>query len=58
MKKYIGMNHILSSMRKAVDTYNMIDNGDKIAIALSRRKRFYYNAYCFKAFTNILSKAF
>ena len=36
MKKYIGVNHILTYMRKAIDTYNMIDEGDKIAVALSR----------------------
>ena len=36
MKKYIGIQHILSHMRKAIDTYNMIDEGDKIVVALSR----------------------
>ena len=36
MKKYIGVQNILSHMRKAIDTYNMIDEGDKIVVALSR----------------------
>ncbi len=36
MKKYLGIQHILSNMRKAIDIYNMIDDGDKIAVALSR----------------------
>lgn len=32
------MKHILSSMRKAIDDYNMIEDGDKIAVALSGGK--------------------
>lgn len=32
------MNHILSYMRRAVEDYNMIDEGDKIAVALSGGK--------------------
>ena len=35
MKKYLGVQPILSCVRKAIDTYNMIDEGDKIAVALS-----------------------
>ena len=29
------MQHILSKMRKAIEDYNMIDEGDKIAVCLS-----------------------
>ena len=32
------MQHILSKMRKAIDEYNMIEDGDKIAVALSGGK--------------------
>ena len=32
------MKHILSYMRRAIDDYNMIDDGDKIAVALSGGK--------------------
>lgn len=32
------MKHILSSMRKAIEDYNMIEDGDKIAVALSGGK--------------------
>lgn len=38
MKKYNDMQHMLTYVRKAVDTFNMIDNGDKIAVALSGGK--------------------
>lgn len=58
MKKYLGLQHILSNIRKAIDTYNMIDEGDKVAVALSRWKRFNNNVSWFKAFTNFLSKTF
>ena len=33
-----NMQRILSYIRKAVDDYNMIDNGDKIAVGLSGGK--------------------
>lgn len=36
MLKFEGLQPILSHIRKAVDTYNMIDENDKIAIAVSR----------------------
>lgn len=32
------MQHILSKMRKAIEDYNMIDEGDKIAVCLSGGK--------------------
>ena len=32
------MQKILGYMRKAIDEYNMIENGDKIAVALSGGK--------------------
>lgn len=32
------MKHILSYMRKAIEDYNMIEDGDKIAVALSGGK--------------------
>ena len=32
------MKHILSYMRRAVEDYNMIEEGDKIAVALSGGK--------------------
>ena len=32
------MQHILSKMRKAIEEYNMIENGDKIAVCLSGGK--------------------
>ena len=32
------MKHILSYMRRAVEDYNMIEDGDKIAVALSGGK--------------------
>ena len=57
MEKYIGIQHILSNMRKAIDTYNMNDEGDKIAVALSRWKRFYYYANWIKTFADFLSES-
>ena len=38
MKKLLGMQPILGHIRKAVDTYGMIEDGDKIAVALSGGK--------------------
>lgn len=35
------MQKILGSMRKAIEEFHMIDDGDKIAVALSGGERFY-----------------
>ena len=49
------MKHILSYMRKAIEDYNMIEDGDKIAVALWWQG-FYYYAYSFKESSDFLSK--
>ena len=56
MIKFEGIQPILSQMRRAIDTYEMIEENDKIAVALSRWERFYYHINRIKAFTNFLSK--
>lgn len=50
------MQRMLSYIRKAVDDYNMIENGDKIAVRFIWRERFHYIAYGLKSFTKILRK--
>ena len=49
------MQKILSKMRKAVEDYNMIEEGDKIAVALSGGKDSVTLLYALKNLTNILS---
>ena len=39
------MQRIVSHIRKAIEDYNMIEEGDKIAVGLSGRKRFYHFTY-------------
>lgn len=39
------MQRMLSYIRKAVDDYNMINDGDKIAVRFIRRERFYNLTY-------------
>ena len=39
------MQRMLSYIRKAVDDYNMIEDGDKIAVGLSGRKRLNNSSY-------------
>lgn len=56
MIKFEGIQPILSQMRRAIDTYEMIEENDKIAVALSRWKRFNYHINWIKTFTNFLSK--
>lgn len=48
------MQRILSYIRKAVDDYNMIENGDKIAVRFIWWKRFYNFINGIKSFTKIL----
>ena len=50
------MQKILSKMRKAIEDYNMINEGDKIAVALSGGKDSIALLYALKKFTAILSK--
>jgi hypothetical protein len=45
-------------MRKAIENYNMIENGDKIAVRTIWRKRFYNVTYGFKRNAKILSQKF
>ena len=65
------LQQLLSYTRKAVDDYQMIEEGDKIAIGVSGGKdsltllyalkglqRFYNLVKWIKSFTKILSKAF
>ena len=49
------MQKILSYMRKAIEDYNMIKNGDKIAVRIIWRKRFYNLTYGPKSNAKILS---
>lgn len=39
------MQRMLSYIRKAVDDYNMIEDGDKIAVRTFWWQRFYYPSY-------------
>lgn len=48
------MQRILSYIRKAVDDYNMIEDGDKIAVRAFWRKRFNHFTYGTKKFAKIL----
>lgn len=41
------MQKILSYMRKAIEDYHMIEDGDKIAVRTIWRQRFHYHAYGF-----------
>lgn len=56
MIKFEGIQPILSQMRRAIDTYEMIEENDKIAVALSRWKRFNYHFNRLKTSANFLSK--
>lgn len=49
------MKHILSYMRRAIEDYDMIEDGDKIAVALSG-KGFYYFVKWAKKLTVLLSQ--
>lgn len=42
-------------MRKAIEDYKMIQDGDKIAVRIIWRKGFYLSFNGFKKFTNFLS---
>ena len=52
------MQQILSKMRKAIEEYNMIDDGDKIAVCLSGGKDSITMLYAFKALQRFYPKKF
>ena len=52
------MQHILSKMRKAIEDYNMIDEGDKIAVGLSGGKDSITMLNCLKALQRFYPKHF
>lgn len=54
----IMMQRILSYMRKAIEDYNMIEEGDKIAICLSGGKDSITMLYAFKALQRFYPKKF
>ena len=49
------LQRILSPMRKAIEDYKMIQDGDKIAVRIIWWKRLYQPFIGFKKFTNFLS---
>lgn len=54
----IKMQRILSHMRKAIEEYHMIDEGDKIAICLSGGKDSITMLHAFKALQRFYPKKF
>jgi len=50
------MQRMLSYIRKAVDDYNMIEDGDKIAVRTFWGERLYYSSYGIKNSSKILFK--
>lgn len=54
----ITMQRILSSMRKAIEAYNMIEEGDKIAVCLSGGKDSITMLHAFKALQRFYPKKF
>ena len=54
----IKMQKILSHMRKAIEEYNMIEEGDKIAVCLSGGKDSTTLLYGFKALQRFYPKKF
>lgn len=53
-KGVLFMQRMLSYIRKAVEDYNMIEDGDKIAVRIIWWKRLNNIAYGFKSITKIL----
>ena len=49
------MQRILSYLRKTIDTYQMIEEGDKIAVRFIWWQGFFYFTYGIKGFAKILS---
>lgn len=48
---------LLSYVRRAVDDYHMIEEGDKIAVGVSGGERQHLSAHCAEAFAAFLSQA-
>ncbi len=46
---------LFSYVRRATDDYNMINDGDKIAVGISGGKRQFNSIICIKRFKEILS---